>query len=105
MASGLQLQVPRLTNKNYENRNIQMKALFGFHDIWEVVERGYEEPQDEINAVANQTFRESRRKEKKVLFFIYKALDEANFKKVAGAITSKQVWKMMEIGKHSENDL
>lgn len=72
-----------------------MKALFDFHDILKEVERGYVEPQDETNATANQVFRESR-KDKKVPFFIYQALDEANFEKVAGATICKQSWEILE---------
>ena len=60
------------------------------------MERGHEELQNETNAMANQTFRESRRKDRKVLFFIYHALDEANFEKVAGTTTSKQAWEILE---------
>nr|XP_029122575.1 uncharacterized protein LOC105051123 [Elaeis guineensis] len=96
MASRLQLQVPCLINENYENWSLQMKVLFGFHDIWIVVERAYEKPQNETNAMANQTFRELRRKDKKVLFFIHQTLDEANFEKVTNATTSKQAWEILE---------
>lgn len=39
-------------------------------------------------------FRESRRKDKKVLFF--QSLDKANFETVMGATTSKQAWEILE---------
>ena len=44
MATGM-LPIPRLTNTNYENWSIQMKALLGSH-IWNIVEKGYEEDRD-----------------------------------------------------------
>ncbi|RXH71776.1 hypothetical protein DVH24_025277 [Malus domestica] len=40
-------QVPVLDNNNFDNWSIKMKALLGAHDVWEVMEKGYIEPEDE----------------------------------------------------------
>ena len=34
--------VPKLTDINYENWSIHMKVLLKCHDVWEVVEDGYD---------------------------------------------------------------
>ena len=36
------LQVPRLNNNNFDNQSTKMKAFLGAHDVWEVVEKGYD---------------------------------------------------------------
>jgi Domain of unknown function (DUF4219) len=38
-----QLVLPKLTKINYENRSIQLKALMGAQDVWDIIEEGYEE--------------------------------------------------------------
>ena len=51
MASNLvQLQVSTLKKENYERWCIQFKALFGSHELWEVVSSGYVEPTAEQEA-------------------------------------------------------
>lgn len=46
MASNLvvQIQVPLLNKENYEKRCIQIKALFGLQDVWEIENSWYTEP-------------------------------------------------------------
>ena len=40
-------QVPILTKSNYDNWSLRMMALLGAHDVWEVVEKGHNELEDE----------------------------------------------------------
>ena len=49
-----QMPLPRLTKTNYENWSIQMKALLGSQDAWEVVEECFEEPKDTMGYTAAQ---------------------------------------------------
>ena len=44
-----------------------MKALLGAHDVWEIVENGYEEPQDETDLSQQQRdrLRDARKRDKK----------------------------------------
>ena len=39
------MPLPRLTKANYDNWSIQMRALLGAQDAWDVVENGYMEPE------------------------------------------------------------
>ncbi|XP_078180787.1 uncharacterized protein LOC144574651 [Carex rostrata] len=93
-----QVTFPRLTKTNYENWSIQMKALLGSLDVWEVVLSGYEEKTDTDKLPANElkALRESRKKDKTTLYNLFQAVDESGFEKIASATTSKQAWEILE---------
>ncbi|GAB2270308.1 hypothetical protein Dimus_038837 [Dionaea muscipula] len=90
MATNFPFPIPRLTKHNYENWSIQMKALLGSQNVWELIEQGYEAPEQETAAS-----REVRRKDKKALFLIYQRVDEAAFEKIVDSTTSKEAWDIL----------
>ena len=89
-----QIPLPRLTKTNYENWSIQMKALLGSQDAWEVVEEGFEEPKDTTGytAAQNKALKELRSKDKATLYMLFRAVDESGFEKIVRATTSKEAW-------------
>ncbi|KAE8721174.1 hypothetical protein F3Y22_tig00016637pilonHSYRG00095 [Hibiscus syriacus] len=92
-----QMSLPRLTKANYKNWSIQMKALLGSQDAWEVVEEGFEEPTTTTGYTAAQTkaLKEARSKDKAALYMLFRAVDESGFEKIAGAATSKEAWDIL----------
>ncbi|CAN6714513.1 unnamed protein product [Malus baccata var. baccata] len=77
-------QVPMLDNNNFDNWSIKMKALLGAHDVWEVVEKGYTELEDEatLSQPQKESLKDSRKRDKKALYLIYQALDDNGFEKL-----------------------
>ena len=65
-----QMPLPQLTKTNYENWSIQMKALLGSQDAWEVVEKDFEEPKNTTGYMAaqNKTLKELRSNDKTALY-------------------------------------
>ncbi|CAA0840626.1 Unknown protein [Striga hermonthica] len=100
MANNLQsFQVPILNKSNFDNWSIKMKALLGAHDVWEIVENGYEEPPDEatLSQQQKERLRDSRKRDKKALFLIYQALGDDDFEKISSASTSKEAWNKLQV--------
>ncbi|CAN6716122.1 unnamed protein product [Malus baccata var. baccata] len=91
-------QVPVVNNNNFDNWSIKMKALLGAHDVWEVVEKCYIEPEDEDTLIQaqNESLKYTRKRDKKALYLIYQALDDNGFEKVSSATSAKQAWEKLQ---------
>ncbi|BAT83736.1 hypothetical protein VIGAN_04093800 [Vigna angularis var. angularis] len=87
------VSLPQLSKKvNYDNWSVQMRALLGSQDVWDVVESGYEEPtDDEAQTVAQlAALKKTRVKDKSALYILYRAVDESGFEKIVNAKSSKE---------------
>ncbi|KAK6144512.1 hypothetical protein DH2020_021332 [Rehmannia glutinosa] len=99
MANGVaSFQVPMLNTSNYDNWSIKMKALLGAHEVWDIVEKGYVEPQDEttLSQTQKDNLKDSRKRDKKALYLIYQALDDDGFEKISSATTAKDAWEKLQ---------
>ncbi|KAK2989938.1 hypothetical protein RJ640_013862 [Escallonia rubra] len=75
-----------------------MKAILGSQDVWEVVDKGFTEPQSEatLNATQKEALQATRRKDQKALAIIHQSLDDAMLQKVANTTTSKNAWEILQ---------
>ncbi|KAK4269386.1 hypothetical protein QN277_022549 [Acacia crassicarpa] len=91
-------QVPMLTKSNYDNWSIKIKALLGSQDVWEMVEKGYNESQEgaTLSQAQRDSLKDSRKREKKALYLIYQGLDEDAFEKISEATTVKEAWEKLQ---------
>ncbi|KAI0510697.1 hypothetical protein KFK09_011306 [Dendrobium nobile] len=91
-SNNLQPQLPKFTGKNYNQWSIQMRVFYQSQELWEIVESGFQEPKVErdLNQRLLQELKENRKKDRKVLFFIYQAVDEIIFERISTAKTAKE---------------
>ncbi|XP_048610068.1 uncharacterized protein LOC125585309 [Brassica napus] len=96
--NGVPFQVPLLTKSNYDNWSLRMLAILGAHDVWEIVEKGFNEPENDggLSQTQKDGLRDSRKRDTKALCLIYQGLDEDTFEKVAVAKTSKEAWEKLQ---------
>ena len=79
-----------------------MKALLGSLEVWEIVEKGYNEVEAEeeegLTQVQKESLRKSRKKNQQALFWIYQGVQsyEAAWEKIACATTAKQAWEILQ---------
>ncbi|XP_028076310.1 uncharacterized protein LOC114278465 [Camellia sinensis] len=95
-----QLQFPKLNKENYENWSIKMQVLLASQDLWELLDRGYDEPttiEDEgnLNDAQKTALKDSRKRDKKALYLLYQGIDESSFEKISAATTSKEAWSIL----------
>nr|XP_017250820.1 PREDICTED: uncharacterized protein LOC108221452 [Daucus carota subsp. sativus] len=94
----VQPQIPRLTATNYGNWSIQMKVLLGSYDNWDIVESGFDEPEDEavLSDAEKTAFKDSKKKDQRALYTIIQGVDESTFKKNSNAKTAKDAWEILQ---------
>jgi hypothetical protein len=87
------MALPKLTKSNYDNSSIQINALLRAHNVWDIVETGYVEPENPSTMTVPQmkALKEKRVADKTTLYILYQGVEEAEFEKITGAITSKEV--------------
>ncbi|KAK2970738.1 hypothetical protein RJ640_009657 [Escallonia rubra] len=73
-------------------------AILGSQDVWEVVDKGFTEPQSEatLSATQKEALQATRRKDQKALAIIHQSLDDAMLQKVANATTSKNASEILQ---------
>ena len=94
--------LPKFNGKNYDYWEIAMRALFASQDLWELVEDGFEEPIDEneFNALTQaekDLLKSNKKNDSKALFYLYQAVHESVFPRIAAARKSKDAWDTMKI--------
>ncbi|XP_038875054.1 uncharacterized protein LOC120067579 [Benincasa hispida] len=90
------LQLPMLTKLNYDNWSIKIKALLGAQDVWEIVEKGFQEAEAGTDQAQRDALKETRKKDKKALYILYQSVNEDTFESIANAETSKPAWDKLQ---------
>ena len=96
-----QNSIPIFNGESYDFWSIQMRTLFMSHDLWKLVDEGYEAAaatQEEITSwsAAKQTeFKNNRKKDAKALLFIQQGVSKAIFPRIMSAKTSKEAWEIL----------
>ncbi|KAH0661062.1 hypothetical protein KY290_029883 [Solanum tuberosum] len=82
--------IPVFKGESYEFWSIRVKTILKSQDLWDLVERGYTDP-DEVNRL-----RDNKKKDAKALVFIQQAVHDSVFSRIATATTSKQAWSILQ---------
>ncbi|KAA0061308.1 UBN2 domain-containing protein [Cucumis melo var. makuwa] len=82
--------IPIFKGEGYEFWSICMKTLLRSQDLWDLVEQGYVDRDDEGKLWEN------RKKDSKALVIIQQAVHDSVFSRIAAATTSKQAWLILQ---------
>lgn len=75
---------------NYDDWNIQMKALFRSQDNWEVIEDGFKELESNMDLTVTQNTTLKATHMKKASFQLYQGTEESGFEEITCGKTSKE---------------
>ncbi|MCH97800.1 hypothetical protein A2U01_0018796, partial [Trifolium medium] len=81
-----------LTAKNYDNWCKQMKVVFEFQDVWDMVSNGVEPIAANASEAEKVIYGELKKRDYKALFIIHQCVSPDNFEKVGDAQPSKEAW-------------
>ncbi|GAV75385.1 DUF4219 domain-containing protein/UBN2 domain-containing protein [Cephalotus follicularis] len=98
MNNSFPYSIPKLTKENYGHWCIRMKVLLGSQEAWDIVEKGYDEQENEgaLNQNKKNTLQMNRKLDQHALSIIHMGLDEGMFVKVAFVTKAKEAWKILE---------
>lgn len=85
-----QPSIPIFKGDNYKFWSIKMKTLFKSQELWDLMEHGYNE-QDE-----DSRLRENKKKDSKALFFIQQVVHDSIFSKIIGASIVNEAWTTLQ---------
>ncbi|KAJ3686893.1 hypothetical protein LUZ61_016057 [Rhynchospora tenuis] len=74
-----------------------MKAIIGAHGLWNIVENGVEEPEDETRLTIAElnALQKKRSGDQCALSIIHQGLDDDMFEKIANETSSKDAWEIL----------
>ena len=95
-SSGFAMNLPTLDGKNNECWSIQMKAILGYQDCLEIVQKGLGSLAENATDAQRNSHRDSRKKDCKALCLLHQCVDPDNFENISRAETSKAAWEILE---------
>ncbi|XP_006595267.1 uncharacterized protein LOC114381587 [Glycine soja] len=97
--------MPILKGKNYDNWCAQMKVIFRFQDVTEVVKEGVQELDRNPTDTQKVAHRDLMKRDAKALFIIHQCVDADNFQKIRSVDTAKKAWDTLEKSYAGDNKL
>ncbi|XP_006605206.1 uncharacterized protein [Glycine max] len=85
-----------LISKNYDDWCAQMKVIFRFQDVTEVVQEGVQEPNKNPTDAQKVAHRDLMKRDAKTLFIIHQCAHADNFQKIRSTNTAKKAWDTLE---------
>ncbi|XP_073221577.1 uncharacterized protein [Cicer arietinum] len=85
-----------LDSKNYDKWHKQMKVLFGYQDVLDMITDGITPLGKEATAAQQAKFKEDKKKDYKAIFLIHSCVDSDNFEKVGDCDSTKTAWGILE---------
>ena len=96
-----QTSVPIFDGDAYDFWSIQMRTIFISQGLWELVQSGYEQPDDAAALAAwdgdrKKQYNDNVMKDAKALMYIQQGVSKVIFPRIMGATMSKDAWEILK---------
>ncbi|CAN6704528.1 unnamed protein product [Malus baccata var. baccata] len=99
-SSGADLRAPIFNGENFDFWQIKMKTIFIAHDLWDMVETGYNPPvkkeDEELTVAELKQLKENMIKDAKALGIIQGSVSDEIFPRIAILETVKEAWDILK---------
>ena len=72
-----------------------MKTLFISQDLWDLIEEGYEQPED-LSTLTIVKLKEYKQRDARALLFIQQGVSKTIFPRISGATKYKEAWEILK---------
>jgi len=69
---------------------VQMRVLFDYHELWDVVESGVFALADNATEAQRVAHRDQKKKDKKALYLIHQGMNDETYEQIEGATTTSE---------------
>ena len=90
-----QLSVSILDGKNYNRWCGQMRILFDYHELWDVVESGVSALAANATETQRVAHRDQKKNNNKALYLIHQGMNDETFEHIEGATTTSEAWTIL----------
>ena len=91
-----QLSVSILDGKNYNRWCVQMRVLFDYNELWDVVESGVSALAANTTEAQRVAHRDQKKKDNKTLYLIHhQGMNDETFEHIEGATTASEAWTIL----------
>jgi len=90
-----QLSVPILDGKKYNRWCVQMRVLFDYHELWDVIESGVSALAANAIEAQRVALRDKKKKDNKTLYLIHQGMNDETFEQIEGATTASEAWAIL----------
>ncbi|CAL0323339.1 unnamed protein product [Lupinus luteus] len=97
------VSLPMLNEKNWDRWCTQMRVLFNYQEVRDVIENGVVIPGPGATEVQRTIYKDAQKKDNKALFLLHQCVDDIHFEKIQQATNSKEAWDIL-IQSHSGGD-
>ncbi|KAL4561334.1 hypothetical protein LXL04_033498 [Taraxacum kok-saghyz] len=89
--------LPRFAGRNYHHWSIRMKVLYESRELWDIVEQGINESndQDESSDDQDAELKTLKKKDRKALYLMYHAVDEVIFERISSSNSANEAWNLL----------
>ncbi|KAM1709690.1 hypothetical protein ACFXTN_000165 [Malus domestica] len=98
-SGGGELRAPVFNDDNFDFWLIKMKTIFHSHELWDLVESGYETPakkEEELMETEKKLMRENVVKDARALRIIQGAVSDQIFPRIATQESAKAMWDILK---------